>query len=128
MCDDKKTKKYIAMLKTMIAYDEMNDYLDDFIKNHQDDNLIEQIRLLQDYNIMLQHHDELFECLILRHEYDNSRTCLLCKKVYLYQAASLARKIAESVNDFDTSVHKTLEYDIVETGHIMDVISYRLDV
>lgn len=41
MCDDKKTKKYIAMLKTMIAYDEMNDYLDDFIKNHQDDNLIE---------------------------------------------------------------------------------------
>ena len=47
MCDDKKTKKYIAMLKTMIAYDEMNDYLDDFIKNHQDDNLIEQIRLLQ---------------------------------------------------------------------------------
>lgn len=59
-------KRYVAIPQIVIAYDQMNGYLERFAQSHQDDAvLVGQVRLLQNYNILLENHDDMFARLMM---------------------------------------------------------------
>lgn len=127
MHNNQQQKKCIAIPQILIAYDQMCDYLDDFIHSHQENGiLVEQVRLLRDYTALLGNQDDLFTHLMVRKEYENSRICLLCQNTYLVQAVTLAKKITESSDDFDEKIFQTLEVAFWDTDHIINAIGQYL--
>ncbi|WP_298677236.1 hypothetical protein [uncultured Megasphaera sp.] len=116
-------KRYVAIPQIVIAYDQMNGYLERFAQSHQDDAvLVGQVRLLQNYNILLENHDDMFARLMMLLEYHDSKVCLICKNVHLVQALLLAYKIAESSGDFDAGIIQTLELNLRDTKQIIDAL------
>ena len=127
MHNNQQQKKCIVIPQVLIAYDQMFDYLDDFIHSHQEDGiLVEQVRLLYDYTVLLDNQDDLFTHLMLRKEYENSQICLLCQNAYLVQAVTLAKKITELSDDFDEKILRTLEVAFQDTNHIINTIGQHL--
>lgn len=123
-----QSKRYVAIPQTVIAYDQIIKCLKDFSQGHQDDNnLVAQVKLLQDYAILLQKHDAMFEHLMLCKQYENARICLFCQNAHLAQAVTLADKIVELADDFDEKILLTLEFAFWETDRIINIIGQQLE-